>query len=805
MENSREYIFRDETIDLKKYFIKILIYWHWFLFSLFFSLTIAYLINRYTEPIYSVNSTIIVRDDEKSKGLTGAENIIEGLEMFSSKKNVNNEMDVLRSYSLTNRALKELDDFEVSYIMVGRRGIKESKLYKLSPFVVSLDSTHKQLRNVPVNITILNNEKFRIRINERVHADTVLNFGSWFTNEYTSFKIDLRYPETFDIKIWLSNKFYFIINDINRLTNQYKNKLAITVNDKKGSVLKLMTNGFVAKQEADFLNKLGEVYIKTGLEDKNQTAINTIEFVDSQLREVMDSLRSAEYSLQNFRMQNRLLDLDQETQFIIQKIEQFQQEKTDLTVKYKYYNYLIDYLNTKDEFDDIVSPSVLGIEDNILNNLILQLADLNKQRSMMRYSARQDNPSLELLNESIHNLKLVIAENTKNNLGALNISIKNIDDMIISVEEQIHNLPVTERQYINIERRFNLNNNIYIYLLQKRAESGIAKASNIPDNKILDPAHVENATKVSPKNSLNYMLALSIGLLLPFLIILIFDYFNNKIVDKSDIERNTNIPIIGAVGHNETVTDIAVIENPKSSLAESFRSIRTNLQYLVTEEKTKIISVSSALSSEGKTFIALNLASIIAMSDIKTLLLGMDLRKPRMHKIFNINNNVGISTMLIGESSADEIIYPTNVSNLYVCPSGPIPPNPAELLNSVRLKEFMKEVSEKFSYIIMDTPPLAIVTDAQILNKLSNINLFILRQKFSNKGVLPFIQNLYEKKEFGNLCLVINDIRISGYYGYAYRYGYGYGYGYHYDYSYKYSDYLSDKESKKSFLKRLFS
>jgi tyrosine-protein kinase Etk/Wzc len=805
MENSREYIFRDETIDLKKYFIKILINWHWFVFSLFFALTIAYLVNRYTEPIYSVSSTIIVRDDEKSKGLTGAENIIEGLEMFSSKKNVNNEMDVLRSYSLTNRALKELNDFEVTYIMVGRRGIKESKLYNMSPFVVTLDSDHKQLRNQPVNVTILSNEKFRLRINERARVDTVLNFGSWFTNEQTSFRIDLRYPGNFNVKLWLSNKFYFIINDVNRLTNQYKNKIAITVNDKKGSVLKIVTTGFVAQQEADFLNKLGDVYIKSGLEEKNLTATNTIEFVDGQLKEVMDSLQSVEYSLQNFRMQNKLLDLPQETQLIIQKIDQFQQEKTELTVKYKYFNYLLDYMNSRDEFDNIVSPSVLGIEDNVLNNLILQLADLNKQRGMMIYSARQENPSLALLNETIHNLKLVIIENARNNIGALDISLKNVDDRITMVENEIHNLPVTERQYINIERRFNLNNGIYIYLLQKRAEAGIAKASNIADNKILDPAHVDNAVRVSPKNSLNYMLALSIGLLLPFLIILIYDYFNNKIVDKSDIERNTTIPIIGAVGHNDTMAEIAVIENPKSSLAESFRSIRTNLQYLVTNEESKIISVSSALSSEGKTFVALNLASIIAMSDVKTLLLGMDLRKPKIHRIFNINNNVGISTMLIGESTPDEIIYPTNVKNLYVCPAGPIPPNPAELLNSEKLKEFLNDVSKKFQYIVMDTPPMAIVTDAQLLNKLSNINLFILRQKFSNKGVLQFIQNLYEKKEFRNLGLIINDIKVSGYYGYAYRYGYGYGYGYHYDYSYRYGDYLSDKENKKSFLKKLFS
>lgn len=275
----------------------------------------------------------------------------------------------------------------------------------------------------------------------------------------------------------------------------------------------------------------------------------------------------------------------------------------------------------------------------------------------------------------------------------------------------------------------------------------------------------ENAGKVTPKNSLNYMIALILGVVIPILIILLIDFFNNRIIDKKDIEDLTNVAIIGSIGHNSTDSDIPVAENSKSAIAESFRSLRTNIQYLLTEHGKKIISVSSTITGEGKTFVATNLAFIIAMSNKKTLLLGLDMRKPKIYKDFSIDNETGMSTYLINKSSYEEIIHPTESDNLWVTTSGPFPPNPAELLETERLQQFFEKAKKDFDYIVIDTPPVAIVTDAILLTKYSDTNIFVVRQNFSNKNVVLFIDELYNKKGLKNITLLVNDIKIPSYYG----------------------------------------
>ncbi|MBA7587781.1 hypothetical protein ES708_29822 [subsurface metagenome] len=292
------------------------------------------------------------------------------------------------------------------------------------------------------------------------------------------------------------------------------------------------------------------------------------------------------------------------------------------------------------------------------------------------------------------------------------------------------------------------------------------------------------------------MIALVIGLAIPLVIILLFDYFNNKIIDKPDIENNTNVPILGTIGHNHGESDLPVVQNPKSSIAESFRSIRTSIQYLLPEKGRNIISISSTISGEGKTFIATNLSVIIAMSGRKTLLVGLDMRKPKIHKDFNVSNDEGLSTYLINETSYEDIIRSTDIENLYIASSGPIPPNPAELLEKPLMKEFFDKAKKEFEYVILDTPPVAIVTDAILLTQYTDTNIFIVRQKYSSKNVIQYIDELYNKKNIKNLSLLVNDVKISSYYGYGYGYGYGYDYGY--DYGYGQGYYGNENNTSKS-------
>jgi capsular exopolysaccharide synthesis family protein len=278
------------------------------------------------------------------------------------------------------------------------------------------------------------------------------------------------------------------------------------------------------------------------------------------------------------------------------------------------------------------------------------------------------------------------------------------------------------------------------------------------------------------------MIAIALGILIPLFVLLIIEYFNEKIVDPKDIEHITKVPIYGSIGHNEKISDIPVAVNPKSPIAESFRALRTNLQYVMRSKEQKVICISSTIIGEGKTFCAVNLASIIAQANKKTLLINLDLRKPKIHKIFNINNKKGLSTYLIGRSTFEEVIFETHINNLFYATSGPVPPNPAELIETSLMEEFITRAKKEFDIIVIDTPPIAIVTDALLLTQFSDVFIFVIRQNYSTKAVLKLVDDLYYKRNITNVGILINDIKVNSYYGYSRKYSYGYGY-YGYGYS----------------------
>jgi tyrosine-protein kinase Etk/Wzc len=366
-----------------------------------------------------------------------------------------------------------------------------------------------------------------------------------------------------------------------------------------------------------------------------------------------------------------------------------------------------------------------------------------------------------------------------------------VDNRIRSIEYNISTLPGIERRLLGIQRNFDINNTIYTYLLEKRAEAGIARASNVSDNKPIDRADKYNIIKVKPKERRNYMIALILGLTIPGILILLIDFFNNKVIDRKDVERGTRAPVLGYISHNDFKTEVPVLTRPNSTLAESFRSVRTALKYFLTDNEHPVISISSTVSAEGKTFISINLSVISAMLGKKVLLLGLDLRKPKIHRVFNIDNSIGMSNYLSGEITFKDVIKKTSVENLYYAPSGPVPPNPAELIESSRMGEFLKEARKEFEYIFIDTPPVAIVTDALLLAPYVDINMFVVRQRYSSKNTLQLIEEFYRAKNLKNLSVIINDISLTGYYGYGLRYGYRLGYGgYSYGYNF-YGDYVS--------------
>jgi len=783
----------------------ILANWHWFALSIFAGLFIAYLVNRYSEPIYSVTSSIIIRDDDNMRGFTGAENLIQGLRLVKNTKSVQNEIGILKSYTLARRSIEELGNyFSITYVGVGRRGIKEAKLYKNCPFRITVDTSVGIPFNNPIYLTILSTKEYQIEIDGSLNTKEKYRFGEWIKLNTIGFKVDLANFEGYRSE-FIGRTFYFINKSPNELANQYKNKINISLNDKRGSILSITSTGFVSQQEADYLNKLMDVYIRSGLEDKNRIAENTINFIDKQLIDVADSLKLAEQKLQNFRVNNKIIDLSAEGNLLFEKLKTFQDQKAGNEIKRRYYSYLFDYLQKRKNLKDIVAPSSLGVEDQQLSTLLGLISETYIQREELLLTTNSGSPALAQIDSRLANLNRTLIEKVSSLIEGNKISSQDIDAQLSSIEKEMLRIPGSERMLINTEREFDLMNKQYTYLLEKRAEAGIAKASNIADNKVLDYAIPENALLLKPNKKVNNLLGILMGIILPLSVILTINFLNDKIIDLKEIGRITTTPILGSVGHNKFDSELPVVEKPKSTLTESFRGIRTNLQFILHNPEQKVIVVTSTISGEGKTFITANLAAIIASTDKKVLIVGLDLRKPKLQRIFGQNVQMGLSTYLIGRDRVEDIIQPTNVENLFYAPSGPIPPNPAELIGGPKMNEFISWAKARFDYIVIDTPPIAIVTDALLAHRFANVTLFVIRFKYSNKDVLHFVESLNTTDDKKSVGIIINDLqhkRVYGYnYGYAYTYGnsYGSGYGYYNDKN----GYYTDEEPSLTFKEKI--
>ncbi len=783
----------EEGIDIKKYIFLILSHWWWFAIAIFVSLTIAYLVNRYSQQVYSANCSMIIGEPDSGAG--SVENILDELARAKGKKRtavVENEVSILQSYKMAQLALQELD-FDISYVSVGRRNIAQNNLYKHSPFYVIVDST-KPRPYGKYFITILSETEYILEIEEDYKEEH--KFGEKINLDIGAFTIFRKKVGDYKPLVMKSNKYFFTINNMNQLTKNYKKAIKVDVNAEKGSVLTLSINGLVPSKITTYLNKLCEVYMQYNLDEKNLKSEKTVKFIDRQLKGIVDSLDNAGQDLEDFRLKNNVVDLSTEGTFLYEKMQNLLNNKVQLEINTRYYEYLLEYIEEKEDFSDVVAPSVVGIQDQLLNTLVAQLNKLYLDRRNMDMLIAETSPQIQVLNNEILNTKISLTENLKSLIEGNKISKNETQQQIKSVELEMKKLPGTERQIVNFERNFSVNDQIYTYLLEKRAEAAITQASNSPDHKILDVANVENVTLLTPKTTMNYLKAIIVGCGIPLIILLLIDFFNNKIVDKKQLESSLKVPVIGQIGHNIEGTELPIYSNPQTPLAESFRALRTSLHYLFKGSDCKVVGVSSAVSGEGKTFTSLNLATIFSLTKKKVLVISLDLRRPKVHKVFNMDNSIGMSTFLIGQNKFDDIIFESNIQNLFIATSGPIPPNPSELLESETMKKFIEEARKKFDYIIVDTPPIAVVTDTQVISSYLDAFIFVIRYNYSNKQVIELANKINKDKLFLNMGVVLNDISDQGYYGYSYKYSYGYQYSY---------GYFQDKKTSKNIFDKLFN
>ncbi len=791
----------EKSFDFKAEFFKILSYWKLFVISLFLCLTIAFLYLRYSTPIYKVSCKVLIKDDSKSKYASNS--IISELDVFKQQSNLQNEIGIIQSKTLSRKTVRDMDFF-ISYYFYTNKLNRKIEIFDECPFSVIIDTSHIQLLNTPVNVTFSSLDKANIKINE--FGGSVPYYFSNNTNKtkagvtttpvdlnikmnelYTtgSFSFKLVKNSDFNEVVDLNRNYSFILSDPMSVGESFANSIETNKIDEGASIVEITISSSLPSKSIKFLNALTENYINLNLENKNLTATKTIDFIDSQLGQITDSLHEVEDILENFRTSNKTIDLSTEYEAIVAKIEAQDNEKVKINIEIKYFEYILNYLLTSSEYDDIVSPSLIGVTDEAINTLVTKLMTLASEKNKLGISSTENNPYLTNVEANITATKKALITQVKNSLGLCQISLKDINKRISESEVAISKLPGTERDLLTIQRKFNLNDETYSFLLEKKAEASISKASNLSNNIMVDPA--ELAAKTHPKNNQVYLIALIIGILLPYLIIRLREYMNDTIQEKSDIESQTSLPIIGTIAHSKYETSMVVIDRPRSMVSESIRSTKANMDF-VSAKGNNIIALTSTVGGEGKTYCSINLACSFAISDMKTVLIGADLRRPKIFADFNLTNDKGLTSFLIGKCNLEEIVNETHVKNLDIITAGPLPPNPAELLSGEKMKELLVELRKKYDYIIIDTPPLGIVTDALFLMKHADINIYVTRFNYTSKKVVKDVNDIVKTTGLKNVCFLLNDVMFKkntygkyGRYTNSYRYAYTYNESYYED------------------------
>lgn len=814
MKKSEE-IFQQKT-DYKDLIFKLIRYKYWFVISAVLILGAAYLFNKTATTIFRNQTVLLLNDDEKNSFLT-SQDIMKGFGMFAGNKNIENELGVLNSFTLINDAIVELnletsiyqEDYKYGNLLKYDFFRRDKEIYPNPPIKISIDKSSVQPINFPFNFRILNDKEIMIDafgLNVPIYdylqedviflADTfrikgIYKFGEEIKGKNYSFKVHLANNNA--INDWKDQKAYFAFNNLNDLTLQYLRSISAVNTSKTSSLVEISMVGDNRYKITDFLNTLSNAYLERNLEKKNRIAINTVKFIDSQITEVSDSLTYAESKLQNFRTSNRVMDLSFQGQKSFEKMNELENQRAILIMQKKYYDYISEYFDKNRDMSDLIAPSSMGIQEPLLNQLISQLITLNSERTNLLNRGNTKNLFLNNIEIQIANLKKTIQENITNNRATTNIALQDIENRTAKISSEMSRLPSTERQLFGIERKFKLNDAIYTYLLQKRSEAQIARASNAPDYEVIDPARHVTSSIVFPKKKLNYIIALLAALAIPFIIILIMDFMNMKISSKKEVESLTSFPILGHVFHNESKQKIVISDAANSPISESFRSIRTNLQFYTKGIDKQVILVTSSYSGEGKSFVSQNLASVFALFGKKTLLIGFDLRRPKLYQDFNLSNKTGMSTTLINKAAIPNIIQPTHIQNLDYISAGPVPPNPLELIASERTDEVFAELKEIYDYIIIDSPPVGVVSDAYLLMKYSDVNIYVVRQGYTHKEAFLNNTKQMQQKNIKHVSVVINDVKARGM-----MYDYGYEYTYYNEENQKsFRDFFRKSQNKK--------
>ena len=800
----------EQISNIKDFIFRIISNWKWFVLTIAIAMSIAFYVNLSAQKIYGLNATITVK--EKQNPLFSS-----GTSIAFNWGGVSDKVESIRK-ALTTRShnekvVKELE-FYIDYLK--EEQFRNEDVYGETPFLIKLQPNQFQLINTIIKIDFIDEENFNLSVdfNDETNYKLInykdeklrdLNFEkknftkSYLLDEYINLpflKAQIIKVNEYDI---LTGKSFFInLNSIQSVTGRYR---GVRANGLSGtSLVQLSLTGPNKNRIVDYLNKTIEVLAIGELEQKTNYAYNTKKFIDDQFKNTSDTLKLIEDNIESFKEQNSIYNLSAEAGEIFSQTLGLDKMQLQLSDRIAYFENLENYIKSNSSYVKIPAPAIINIEDGSISAMVGRLTELSIQKEKLSEEVTISHPSFIQIEQELETTRTVLLENLSSLKETTLVTLNNSKKRLGNYNYELTKLPLKEQKLLNYQRKYRLTESNFVFLMQKRYEADIAIAATVSDISVLDSAKDTGQGPILPRKPFNYMVALLLGTILPLFVIISKEILDTHIHSADEIERMSPIPVLGILGKKTTKNNLAVFLKTKSAVAESFRALRSNIQFLFVRNansKNKTILVTSSVSGEGKTFVSINMATVFALGGKKTILVGFDLRKPKIFDDFELKNEIGIVNYLISEESENSIIQKTMIPDLDIITSGPIPPNPSELIISDATDELMSSLKEKYEYIIIDTPPIGIVSDAIELLKYADASIYVVRQNYSQKGMLKMINEKYEKKEVKNISIVLNDFNIKSKYGYEYGYGYGYGaYG-------KYSRGYHEDE-RRSFLDKLF-
>lgn len=763
-------------------------FWPLFVLSFIISVIGAWLFLKLQTPVYEATAQILLKNQQSSKVET---KVLSELVNLEDNATVENEIELIKSSKVINEVVYGLN-LNIPIYFKGK--FRDVLSYSNSPIIIS--SNYPELLKEcadKIEFYYIKNTNYVILNGNKYELDKLVN---------TPYGKLIFHIINKNIGIDKKSHFYFSIHSVKNISNQIISRLKVSPNSKEASTILLRFIDPVSVRAEKILNTIIQVYNKVVVENKNQKAVNTIKFINGRIQLVNNDLKLIERGIESFKSKNGITDLSSTGSTFLASTNDLYTKLTDIQIQKEILAGIQNYLSNKNNSFGIV-PATDEISDPILLNLLSKLIELEYEKNQLDIKGNYNAQSIQSINIKINRTKINLAENIKSIKNNLILKENKLNVELEKVKLELYKIPFFERELFDLNRQQTIKNNIYTFLLQTKEEAELSYAATVSDGIILDNAQASNIP-VKPIPLTVYLIAISLSFVLVILYIFIKEDLNNKIIFRSQIEEEISAEVIAEINFNESQNPIAINLNNRSIIAEQLRSLRTSVQNKLQKvEGCKTVLFTSSISGEGKSFLSVNLASSLAISGQRVLIMELDLRKPKISLLLNVKRDSGITNYLYNKIDLNNIILEVpNCDGLFIIPAGIVPPNPTELILNGKLDILINELKQKFDYIIFDSPPIGLVTDAKLLDKYSNMCIYVIRHNYTLKYFLKMIQKYFVSNELHNLNIIYNGLKKRGVGNYNYNYGYGYGYGYGYNYGY--GNTYTEEEKSIPFYKKLF-